>query len=99
MPTPQPPTEEFYCEEIATEEVQFATKHMKIASTPSLFDQVSYMIFKRCPSLRMALVDLFKYCLAQSEISSQWKIAAIKLIGKSSAADDPTPHPTSAPLH
>ena len=90
MPTPQLPTEEFYCEEIASEEVQFAIKHMEIASTPSPFDQVSYMIFKRCPSLRMALVDLFNYCWAQSEIPSQWKIAAIKLIGKISAADDPT---------
>ena len=90
MPSPQPPTEEFYCEEIATEEVQSAIKHVKTASTPSPFDQVSYMIFKQCPSLRMALVDLFNYCWAQSEIPSQWKFAAIKLIGKSSAADDPT---------
>ena len=65
MPTPQPPTEEFYCKEITTEEVQFAIKHMKITSTPFPFDQVSYMIFKRCPSLRMALVDLFNYCWAQ----------------------------------
>ena len=48
------------------------------------------MIFKRCPSLRMALVDLFNYCWAQPEIPSQWKFAVIKLIGKSSAADDPT---------
>ena len=31
-------------------------------------DQLPYMIFKQCPSLKMALVDLFNYCLAQSEI-------------------------------
>ena len=56
----------------------------------SPFDQVSYLIFKRCPALQTALLDLFNTCWSQSVISTQWKMAAIKLIEKPSAMDEPT---------
>ena len=49
-----------------------------------------YLIFKRCPSLSKALCDLFNSCWSLSAVPSQWKVAAIKLIRKSSAEDDLT---------
>ena len=63
---------------------------MKVQSGPSPFDQVGYVIFKRCPSLLPPLVHLFNMSWDQSTIPGEWKYAAIKLIPKSSAAGDTT---------
>ena len=63
---------------------------MKSSSSPSLFDWITYLIFKRCAALSKALCDLFNSCWTLSAIPSQWKLAAIKLIGKSSAEEDST---------
>ena len=92
MQTPPPPTPqtEFDSEEIVVEEISRAIKRSKSSSSPSPFDRISYLILKRCPSLLTALQDLFNCCWSQSTIPSQWKLAAIKLIPKSSAKDDPT---------
>ena len=90
MPSPLPPEEEFWCEDITAGEIQAAVKRMKSSSSPSPFDRITYLIFKRCPSLSKALCDLFNSCWTLSAVPSQWKVAAIKLIGKSSAGDDPT---------
>ena len=61
MPTPPPPSPqtEFDSEEIVVEEISRAIKHSKSSSSLSPFDQISYLIFKRCPSLLAALQDLF----------------------------------------
>ena len=93
MPTPEKTNKrqlEFDSEEIREDEIFTAIKRSKSSSTPSPFDQVSYLIFKRCPSLRIALLDLFNACWSQSVIPTQWKMAAIKLIPKSSAVDEPS---------
>ena len=63
-------------------------KKMKAASTPSPFDRIGYMVFKKCPALIPALVDIFNLCWAHSAVPHQWKMAAIKLIAKGSAVED-----------
>ena len=63
---------------------------MKIQSAISPFDRVGYVVFKRCPSLLPVLVQLFNACWDQSIIPQEWKCAAIKLIPKGSAVEDPT---------
>lgn len=90
MPSPPPPENEFCCDEFAVGEIQAAIKRMKSSSSPSPFDRITYRIFKRCPALSKALCDLFNSCWTLSVIPSQWKLAAIKLIGKSSAEEDST---------
>ena len=90
MPTPKLPTTEFEGDLILPEEVQRVINRSKSSSSPSPFDQIPYQIFKRCPSLNQALVDLFNCCWTTSSVPAAWKTAAIKLIGKSSASEDPT---------
>ena len=89
-PTSLSPKTEFDSDEIQENEVSRAIKHSKSSSAASPFDQVSYLIFKRCPALQTALLDLFNTCWSQSVIPTQWKMAAIKLIVKPSAMDKPT---------
>ena len=64
-------------------------KKMKTQSAPSPFNRIGHIIFKRCPSLLPALVQLFNICWAQSTIPVVWKCVAIKLTPKSSATEDP----------
>ena len=90
MPIPKPPSVEFEVDLIVPEEVRIVIKRSKSASSPSPFDQIPYQIFKRCPSLVPALVDLFNCCWTTATIPSAWKTAAIKLIGKSAATEDAT---------
>ena len=90
MPSPSPPEEELDCSPFSESEVSRVISKMKAQSAPSPFDGVGYAIFKRCPSLIPALVQLFNICWAHATIPEEWKCAAIKLIPKSSAADDAT---------
>ena len=89
MPTPPLPKVEFDDTPFSDSEVVRVIKKMKTQSAPSPFDRVGYVIFKQCPSLLPALVQLFNMCWAQSTIPAEWKCAAIKLIPKSSATEDP----------
>ena len=61
----------------------------KSKSSPSPIDQVSYEVFKKCPSLALALADLFSLCWKLGEVPSGWKCAVIKLIPKTDASNDP----------
>ena len=90
MPTPQAPSEELPCDEIHADELQAAIKHTKSTSSPSPYDQVPYTVFKRCHSLDKALLNLFNCCWSQAVIPPEWKLAAIKLVGKGSAVEDST---------
>ena len=90
MPTPSPPEVELDCSQFSVSELARVIKRMKAKSAPSPFDRVGYIIFKRCPSLLLALVKLFNTCWAQSTIPGEWKCAAIKLIPKNSASEDNT---------
>lgn len=87
MPAPRPPEVEFEVDLILPEEVRAV---IKCSSSPSPLDQIPYHIFKRCPSLDPALVDLFNCCWTTAMIPSAWRTAAIKLISKNAATEDPT---------
>ena len=99
MPEPKSPSVEFDIEEISIEEIQRVIKRAKSSSSPSPFDQIPYKVFKRCSSLAGCLKYLFNLCWATSSVPAMWKHAAIKLIGKSSATDDPTVPSNFRPLH
>ena len=51
--------------------------------------QIRPCIFKKCPSLVPALLDIFNCCWTESVVPKDWKVAAIKMIGKAFA---PPPH-------
>ena len=51
-------------------------------------------MFKKCPALIPALIDLFNLCWAHSYVRHQWKTAAIQLIAKGPAAEDAS-HPAN----
>ena len=89
MPSANPPSTPFDDDPISLAEIQAVIKRSTSASTPSPFDQIPYQIFKRCPSLSEALLDLFQSCWSTSIAPSSWKVAGIKLIGKASAVEHP----------
>ena len=90
MPSLQAPIEELSRDEINAGELLAAIKHTKSTSSPSPFDQITYTVFKQCRSLGKALLNLFNCCWSQAVIPPEWKLAAIKTVGKSSALKDPT---------
>ena len=90
MPAPKQPSVSLEVGEICLGEVEFVIRHSKSSSSPCPFDQIPYVIFKRCPALIPALVDLFTCCWMSKTIPSSWKVAGIKLLGKTSAVDNPS---------
>ena len=75
---------------ITEEELARVIKKSRPSSAPSPFDQISYTILKKCPALRPALIDLFNRVIMEGSVPSSWKAAAVKLILKSSAKEDPS---------
>ena len=75
---------------VTREELARVVKKSRSSSSPSPIDQISYTIFKRCPSLHPALLDLFNRVLMEGAVPSAWKLAAVKLIPKGTASQDPT---------
>ena len=66
-----------------------AIKKTMSSSSPCPHDQVPYLVFKRCPSLATALLDLFNTCWRLQSVPSPWKMGVIRLIPKSAASQDP----------
>ena len=64
-------------------------QQVKASSTPSPVDQLPYQIFKKCPSLLPALLDLYNLCWRESSIPHAWKNAIISLIPKKTAVEHP----------
>ena len=89
IPSAHSPTTEFDSEEISMEEVSKAIKKAKSVSTPSPYDAIPYIVYQKCPSLSIALLSLFNLCWSSSSVPVLWKTAAIKLIPKDGAAEDP----------
>ena len=75
---------------ISEEELARVIGKSKPSSAPSPVDRIPYLIFKKCPSLRPALLDIFNRVIMEGSVPSSWKVAAIKLIPKSSAQEDPS---------
>jgi len=89
-PPPPKPGSTMEMTPVTEEELARVIKKSKSSSSPSPFDQISYTILKRCPSLHPALLDLFNRVIMEGNVPSSWKAAAVKLIPKSSAQDDPS---------
>ena len=89
MPAPPCPRVEMDCSSFSGNEVSQVVKKMKSTSAPSPFDRVGYIILKKYPALIPLLIHLFNICWAQSTLPREWKSAAIKLIAKNSATEDP----------
>ena len=75
---------------VTDEELAQVINRSKFSSSPSPFDRISYAIFKRCPSLRPALLDLYNRVIMEGNVPSAWKEVAVKLIPKTSAKEDPS---------
>ena len=92
LPTPPLPqvSQQMVVNEMTMVELERAIKKSKHSSAPSPFDRIPYLIFKKCPSLATALLNLFNCVLTEGVIPSSWKRAAVKLIAKSSALEDPS---------
>ena len=90
LPSPSLPQHEFNCEDISLDEVRRVIKRSKSSSTPSPHDQISYNIFKRCPSLSLALLDIYTACWEGNTVPNAWKVAVIKLLPKPAADQEPT---------
>ena len=88
MPSPPPPEVQMDCSPFTDSEIFRVMKKMKATSAPSPFDRIGYVVFKKCPALIPALIDIFNLCWSHSAVPHQWKTAAIKLIAKGSAVED-----------
>ena len=75
--------------EISRDEALCKLKKARNSLSPSPEDQVSCYILKHCPTLVPALVDLYNLCWLSGSAPAAWKKATIRLIGKSSAKDNP----------
>ena len=84
-----PPQQNFNEEPISAAEIQFAITKSRTCSSPSPIDRIPYLIFKCCPSLALALTDLFDCCCRDGVLPSGWKKGVIHLIPKASAVEKP----------
>ena len=89
LPTPEP-DKAMDMTPVTAEELSQVIRRLRPSSAPSPFDHITYTILKRCPSLHPALLDLFNRVIMEGYIPSAWKVAAVKLIPKSSAEEDPS---------
>jgi len=89
MPTPASPQQAMDFSLLSMDELIVAIRRSRPSSAPSPIDQIPYLVFKRCPSLAPALLDLFNYSLTQGEVPSSWKQAVFRLVGKGSARENP----------
>ena len=76
------------------DEIRGAITKARSKSSPSPFDQITYLVIKRCPSISTALLDLFNCCWQSATIPTSWKRGVIRLIPKASAKKNPQ-HPSN----
>ena len=67
---------------ISEDELSAAIKRSRSSSAPSPLDQISYRIFKSCPSLKPALLDLFNSCSVGGGDSSGLEKCCFQVGGK-----------------
>ena len=92
MSSPPPPVSDcsMNMSPITQEELSRVIKKSRSSSAPSPLDRISYSIMKRCPSLHPALLDLFNRVIMVGTVPTAWKVAAVKLIPKGAAVEDPS---------
>lgn len=77
-------------EEILPEELLYVIQKSRHPSSPSLFNQITYSIVKRCRALYPALLDIYDHCWQTSTIPSLWEKTSVILIPKKTAKGDPS---------
>lgn len=70
-------------------ELEDVIKRVRTGAAPSPLDQITYLVLRRCPSLALALLDLFDLCSEQRRVPVLWKQGVIKLIPKVAAEEEP----------
>ena len=65
-------------------------KKSRSSSAPSPLDRISYLVLNKCSSLHPALLHLFNRVIMEGTVPSAWKLAAVKLIPKGAAEEDPS---------
>ena len=88
LPSSPAPVVEFNEDDISMAEIVQAVKRSRSNSSPSPVDRIPYSVFKKCPALMVALHNIFNLCWATSVVPTIWKVASVKLLGKSSAVSD-----------
>lgn len=89
LPESGSPECDFNDDPITISEISGVIKRINSSSSPSPIDRVSYKIFKHCPSLMPALLNLYNACWESQTVPMAWKQGVIRLIPKQSASDDP----------
>ena len=87
--SPQPPSHDFDIRPFSTSEILKKIKSTRNSAAPSPLDGLSYLVFKMCPSLLPALLDLFNCCWLSASIPQLWKTGVIRLFAKPAASKDP----------
>ena len=77
LPPTNPPQVAFDDGPITLSEVAEVIKRTKNSSPPSPIDRVGYQIFKRCPTLLTALVDIYNSRWDSQTVPLAWKQAVI----------------------
>jgi hypothetical protein len=83
------PVVDFNVSKISIKEVQMAIRKPRSSSAPSPMDRIPYIVFKKCRSLH-ATLKLFQECWRSGSVPYQWKHGVIKLVPKSTTAEDPS---------
>ena len=74
--------EEFDLGPIQEWEVKLVIKRARSSSSPSPYDQISYLILQKCPTLCRSLLDLYNNCWETTQVPKAWKSVEITLIGR-----------------
>ena len=93
LPDMKPPhTPEFFFSEHCptSREILGIIKRKSNGSSPGL-DAISYVPYKRCPSILPVLVKLFEKVWISKQVPSEWAAASIILLAKSSKLSAPQP--------
>ena len=87
LPTTLPPVHPFDESPVSMMELEQVIKRVRVRSSPSPLDQVTYKVIRRCPSLWPALLHLYNMCWEQHRVPLIWKQGVICLIPKSAAKE------------
>ena len=74
---------------------QEQVRKLRPSSAPSPFDRIPYVVFKQC---HRALLDPFHRVMMEGEVPSSWKRAALRLLPKGSAQDNPVSPSNFCPI-
>ena len=88
IPACKTPTYQYDITPPTYQEITKIIRHMKASGSPSPLDQISIIVFKRCPYLRSYLQDVFKKVSCTGQIPSMWKKALTILIYKKGEQND-----------